>query len=501
MRLRFAAALASFVAILAGCAVGPDFRRPEAPKTSAYTTTALPPETAAAPVTGGAAQRFVAGRDIPAQWWGLFHSDALDRLIRQALAHSATLAAAQAALRGAQENLRSEVGAVLYPSVDGHFSAERQKISGAAFGNPSNIPIFNLYNASVGVSYRIDIVGGGWRGLEALQSQVDYQCFQVDAAYLALTANLATAAVQEAMLRAQVRATQEILALQEKQLAVVERQFALGAVSRPDVLAQRTQVAQTRTTLPPLEKQLAQNRHRLAVLAGKLPSEAVLPEFELDGLQLPRELPVSLPSALVRQRPDIRAAEALLHQASAQIGVATANLYPQITLTGNYGSESVAFRNLFGSGTAVWNLGASLLQPIFHGGELIAKRSAAIAAYDQAAAQYRETVLEAFRDVADTLRALELDAVTLAAQAEAEKAARVALEITEKQFRLGAVSYLSLLNAQRLDQQARVALVQAQAARFADTAALFQALGGGWWNIPPDTAAAERTDSTTHRED
>ncbi|MDD5330773.1 MAG: efflux transporter outer membrane subunit [Sulfuricella sp.] len=502
MGLRFAVALAMVVAMLAGCAVGPDFHRPDAPKTTGYTATALPSETAAAPVAGGAAQRFAAGQDIPAQWWALFQSEALDRLIRQALADSATLAAAQAALREAQENLRSQVGAVLYPSVDGHFSAERQRISGAAFGTPSSsIPIFNLYNASVSVSYRLDIVGGAGRGLEALRSQVDYQRFQVDAAYLALTANLVTTAVQEAMLRAQVRATREILDLQEKELAVVERQFALGAVSRTDVLAQRTQVAQTRTTLPPLEKQLAQNRHRLAVLAGKLPSEAVLPEFELDGLQLPRELPVSLPSDLVRQRPDIRAAEALLHQASAQIGVATANLYPQITLTGNFGSESVAFRNLFGNGTTVWNLSASLLQPIFHGGELVAKRSAAIAAYDQAAAQYRETVLEAFRDVADTLRALELDAVTLAAQAEAEKAARIALEITQKQFRLGAVSYLSLLNAQRQDQQARVALVQAQAARFADTAALFQALGGGWWNIPPPDGAAKQTEPTTHRED
>ena len=273
--------------------------------------------------------------------------------------------------------------------------------------------------------------------------------------------------------------------MQEKQLDVVECQFQLGGVSRSDVLAQRTQVAQTRATLPPLEKELSQTRHQLAVLAGILPSEAALPEFELDSLQLPQELPVSLPSSLVRQRPDIAASEALLHAASAQVGVATANLYPQITLTGSYGSEALKIGDLFGTGSSVWTLGLGLLQPVFHGGELTHKRRAAIAAYDQAAAQYRETVLLAFQNVADALRILDADATTLKAQAEAEIAARETLDLTQEQFRLGAVSYLSLLNAERQYQQARISLVQAQTARFADTAALFQALGGGWWNRRP----------------
>jgi NodT family efflux transporter outer membrane factor (OMF) lipoprotein len=342
----------------------------------------------------------------------------------------------------------------------------------------------------------LDIFGGARRELEALRSQVDYQNFQLEGAYLALTTNIVTTAVKEASLRAQIEATQDIITAQEKQLDLVEQQFNLGGASRPDVLTQRTQLAQTRATLPPLEKDLAQARHQLSVYAGNLPSDEGLPEFKLEALQLPQELPLTLPSQLVRQRPDIRASEALLHQANAEVGVATANLYPQITISGNYGSETTEFHNLFGSGTEVWSLGASLLQPIFHGGQLTAQRRAAIAAHDEAAAQYRETVLQAFQNVADTLRALEMDAKTLQAQADAESLARETLELTQKQFQLGAVSYLSLLNAQRQYQQTRINLVQAQAIRYADTAALFQALGGGWWNraAQADTTSTGKTD-------
>jgi NodT family efflux transporter outer membrane factor (OMF) lipoprotein len=296
--------------------------------------------------------------------------------------------------------------------------------------------------------------------------------------------------VKDASLRAQIEAMKDIIEAQEKQLNIVEEQFHLGGASRSDVLAQRAQLAQTQALLPPLEKQLAQARHQLAVLAGKLPSEAALPEFDLDDFQLPEELPVSLPSLLVRQRPDIRAAEETLHAASAQVGVSTANLYPQITLTGSFGLQAGTVGDLFNSGAAIWSFGAGLLQPIFHGGELTAKRRAAIAVYDQAAAQYRDTVLQAFQSVADVLRALAGDASTLKAQAEAAAAARDTLDLTDKQFQLGAVSYLSLLNAERQYEQARLALVQAQAARFADTAALYQALGGGWWNRGPQAEAA-----------
>ncbi len=490
MRARAALIAALAAASLAGCAAGPDFRRPAAPGVASFTTGALPAETAGAPVAGGQPQRFAPGQKIPAEWWALFRSEPLDRLIRQALADSPTLAAARAALREAQENRRAQFGALL-PRADANAAVERQKISGATFGQQGlDISAFTLYNASVSVSYALDLFGGTRRALEALQAQVDYQRFQLEGAWLALTANVVTTAVQEGALRAQIAATRDIVAAEEQQLDLVERQFRLGGASRPDVLAQQAQLAQTRATLPALEKQLAQSGHRLAVLAGRFPGDpGAVPEFDLEGLALPQELPVSLPSAVVRQRPDIRGAEELLHAASARIGVATANLYPQVTLTGGLGTETTRFRDLFGPGSSVWTLGAGVLQPLFRGGELTAKRRAAIAAYDQALAQYRETVLEAFLGVADVLRALEMDAKTLAAQADAEAAARASLELAREQFRLGAASYLALLNAERQHQQARIALIQARAVRFADTAALFQALGGGWWNREPATGA------------
>ncbi len=477
------------VLVLDGCAVGPDFQTPPAPTTNVYTAEEMPAETAASPVPAGAAQRFASDQDIPGDWWTLFHSETLDRLIRQALADSPTLAAAKARLREAEENRRAGLGA-LFPSIDANASTSRQKISGASIGQPdADIGTFNLFNASVNVSYALDLFGGTRRALEALQSQIDYQKFQLEGAYLTLTSNIVTTAVREASLRAQISATQNILTMQEKQLAVVESQFQLGGVSRSDVLAQKTQLAQTQATLPPLEKELAQTRHLLAVLTGRFPSDAAgFPEFSLAEIELPQELPVSLPSSLVRQRPDITASEALLHAACAQVGVATAYLYPQITLTGSYGFSAASAGDLFNSNSVIWNIAAGALQPIFHGGTLTAKRRAAIAAYDEAAAQYRLTVLQAFQNVADVLRALETDARTLKAQADAEAAARDTFDLTQKEFQLGAVSYLSLLNAERQYQQSQIGLIQAQAARFADTAALFQALGGGWWNRSTDSS-------------
>jgi len=273
-----------------------------------------------------------------------------------------------------------------------------------------------------------------------------------------------------------------MIAAQEEQVRLTERRLELGAGTRPELLAQQAQLAQTRTNLPPLQKELAQSRHQMAVLAGRFPAEAAtLPEFDLNALKLPEEIPLSLPSELVRQRPDVLAAEEQLHQASAQVGVATSNLFPKITLTGSFGPQAVSFADLFSS-ASLWSIGANVLQPIFHGGELQARRRAANAAFEQAEAQYRVTVLQAFQNVADVLRALEMDAQALKAQAEAEQAARANLELTRSQYSLGAVNYLFLLDAERQYLQARITLAQAQAARLADTAALFQALGGGWWN-------------------
>jgi len=479
-------------AALAGCMVGPDFQRPESPSTTQYTEHSLPQETASSPGTAGAPQRFVSGADISAQWWALYRSEPLDRLIREAIAESPNLAAAQATLREAKENLIAGTGSLLYPQVDANLSATREKVSAAQLfggtGGQSNI--FNLYNATVNVSYMLDIFGGNRRELEGLQALVDYQNYQLEGSYLALTSNIVTTAVHEAQLRAQISATRDIITAEEKQLDLTQRQYQLGAVARLGVLALKTELEQTRATLPPLERDLSRTRHQLAVLAGRLPSEAALPVFELDVFALPLELPITVPSELARQRPDIRASEALLHQASAQIGVATANLYPKITLTGDFGSSTNQFHNMF-AGPSVWSIGASLLQPLFHGGALEAQRRSAIAAYDAANAQYRETVLQAFQNVADALRALETDARTLSAQAEAEAAARQTLDLTTRQFQLGGASYVALLIAQRQYQQAKLALAQAQGARFADTAALFQALGGGWWNRDATAAATK----------
>jgi len=471
------------VLVVGGCTVGPDFRTPEAPAVKSYTAAPLPSETVSVSGTGGDTQRLTSGAEIPAQWWALFHSEALNRLIDQALQDSPTLAAAQATLRQAQENLRARTGTEYFPEVDGTVAGMRQQTSGAATGQPEiGSFIYSLYNATVNVSYTLDFFGGGRRELEGLRAQVDYQRFQLEGACLALTANVVTTAVKEAALRGEIAATKEVLALQEQQLEMVQRQFQLGAVSRSEVLMQRTELAQTRATLPPLEKDLVQIRHQLSIYVGRFPGDDGLPEFHLEELTLPQQLPVSLPSTLVRQRPDIRAAEELLHAASAQVGVATADLYPRITLTGSLGSKASKIEDLFSSGTAVWGIGGGVTQPLFHGGELNAKKRAAIATYEQAAAQYRETVLQAFRNVADVLRALEFDAATLAALSTAESSARDTFRLTSEQYRLGAVNYLTLLNAERQYQQSRISRVQAEAARYADSAALFQAMGGGWWN-------------------
>jgi NodT family efflux transporter outer membrane factor (OMF) lipoprotein len=485
MRRTRIAATAAAAALLAACAVGPDYRAPEAPAAGAYTEKPQPERTESAPVQGGDAQRFEVGAKISADWWTLFGSPELDALIRTALAGQPTLAAAQAALRQAEENVNAQY-AVLYPSVDASLSARRQRVSGATFGNPS-IPstTFNLYNASVNVSYAIDVAGGARRELEALRAGVDFQRLQVEATYLSLTANVATTAFREASLREQIRATRQISEAQDAQLKLAEKQFALGAISGSDLLGQRAQAAQTRATLPPLEKALGQTRNQLAVLIGKVPVDAKLPELDFSAFKLPQDLPLSIPSDLLRQRPDVRQAEAILRQTNARIGVAEALMFPQLTLSGSYGTAATGTGNLFNPGTQLWNIGANLLQPIFHAGQLQAQKRGAEAAYQQAFAQYQQTVLIAFQDVADVLLALEHDAVALKAQAEAEAASRESLEVTQQQLKFGAASYLALFNAQRQYSLAKFALVQAQAARYADTAALFQAMGGGWWNREP----------------
>lgn len=481
---RQGAVLGATLLLLSACAVGPDFKTPDLPagaQGADYTPSPMPARTAQAPVPGGQSQQLAPGQDIPAQWWAVFHSEPLDRLIRDALAQSPTLASAQATLREAQANYDAKSGGLLWPQVDGTLGGTRQRASQVTTNTPGG-QLLTLYNAQVNVSYALDVFGGNRRALEGAQATVEAQRYQVEAVYLTLTGNLVTTAIKEAALRAQLQATREVLQAQQQQLDVIEKQFGTGAIPKSTVLQQRTQLAQTQATLPPIEKSLAQTRHQLAVYAGRLPSEAGLPEFDLASLTLPAELPLSLPSELARQRPDVRASEAQLHAASAEIGVATANLYPKFNLTGTYGSSATRSRDLFRSASDFWSLGAALTQPIFDGGSLRAQKRAAVAAFDATAAQYRSTVLGAFQNVADALRALELDAAALQSQANAESLAKQSLDLTTTQFRAGAVSYVQLLTAQQAWLQTHTALVQAQAARYADTAALFQALGGGWWN-------------------
>ena len=481
--------LTSALAVV-GCAVGPDYKPQDATRfgsgqspypaaqTSALGTNAT---ATSAPGPAGAAQKIALGRDVPALWWQLFQSPALDQLIRDAIAHSPTLASAQAALRQAQELYNADAGSKLLPGVTAQAGAARNRVSQAASNAPGGIT-YNLFNASVNVAYSVDAFGATQRELEGLQASVDVQRWQVEATYLALTANLVTTAIQEASLRAQLKATQDVIASQERSLALVQEQARLGAVAQQAVLAQRTVLAQTRATLPALDKALAQTHQQLAVLAGRLPNDPDLPAFSLDTLQLPRELPLSLPSELVRQRPDIQASEALLHVASAQVGVATANLYPQFNLSASVGAQSLTLAKIFSDSARAGSLGASVLAPIFNGGALQARKRAAEAAYEQSLSQYQQTVLNAFLNVANTLRALESDAEALRAQSDAESLAAQSLELVTRQYKAGAVSALALLDAERSVQQTRVALAQAKAARYADAAALFQALGGGWWN-------------------
>ena len=483
--LKVTATLAMHAAavLISGCAVGPDFHTPEPPKATRYTPGQQPTVTVDAPGPAGAAQTFVLDRDIPGDWYSLFQSQPLDNLVRQALRDSPTLEAAKAALRSAQFTYLAERGALFLPTVDGQLGATRERIPGAAFGNPG-IPAstFTLFNAAVNVSYRVDLFGASRRQLEELSAQSDYQRWQLEAADLTLTGNVVTTAVTIVSLKEQLVAVKDVVGKETELFQVVQRQFEAGGVSKADVLSQQAQLAQAEALVPGLEKALAQAQHRLAVLAGRTPDDETLPDFTLDALTLPTELPVSVPAKLVRQRPDVRSAEALLEQASAAVGVATANLYPQLNLTGSIGTESLKAGSLFGAGTETWSAGAALLQPLFHGGELRYKRKAAIADLERADANYRQAVLAALQEVADTLRALEADARDLRAQLAAEHAALDALDIARKQLRVGGISYITVLNAERLYLQARQARVQAQASRYADSAALFQALGGGWWN-------------------
>jgi NodT family efflux transporter outer membrane factor (OMF) lipoprotein len=478
---------------LTGCAVGPDFERPAAPDVEGYTPAPLSAKTASAGVTGGEEQRLVQGLDIPGQWWTLFHSSALNTLIDEALKNNPTLPTAEAALRQAWENVYAAQGAFFPTAVVGYSPSRNKTATGVVFTSASSgPPFFTLHTAQVVVTYAPDVFGGTRREVESLGAAAEFQRFQVEAAYLTLTSNVVAAAVQEASLRGQIAATEEIIKIETQALGILHKQFELGQVAGADVAAVEATLAQAQATLPPLQLKLAVQRDLLTALIGRFPSQEPAEKFDLASLQLPHDLPVSLPSKLVEQRPDVSAAEAQLHAASAAIGVAVAARLPQFTLTGNAGTVANRISQLFITpGTAFWTLAGNAAQTVFDAGTLLHKERAAVAAFDQAAAMYRSTVITAFQNVADALHAVQSDAETLKAAFAAERAAFKSLEIVRRQLQLGAISYLGLLTAENTYNTALLALVQAQAARYADTAALLQALGGGWWNRE-DVAAPKK---------
>jgi NodT family efflux transporter outer membrane factor (OMF) lipoprotein len=466
----------------AGCAVGPNFKKPAAPDGAGYTKNPLNNTVATANVAGGDAQTFANGGSIAADWWSLFHSAPLNELIDASLANNHDLKAAQAALSVARENVLAQKGAY-YPSVTGSFSASRQRQSGQIAPTlNSNAFLYNLFTPQVSVSFVPDVFGLNRRTVESLKAQEQEVRFQMIAAYTTLTSNVVVTAIQAGSLQMQIDATRQLIDVNGNMLQILQYQLAKGYANRLDVAAQESQLAQIAATLPPLLKQLAQQRDLLAVLAGRFPNQAPDEKFDLSTLQLPQDVPVSLPSDLVAQRPDVLQAEANLHDASAKIGIAVANRLPNIALTANAGSTAAAINQLFTSGTGFWGIGAAATAPIFEGGTLLHQERAAKAAYVEAAEQYRSTVLTAFQNVADTLTALEQDADGLKAAAAAADAAKVTLDLAQRQFQDGYAGYLALLSAEQAYQQARISLVQAQANRYADTAALFQALGGGWWH-------------------
>ena len=482
-RSRLPPFLAALAALLnAGCAVGPNFKSPAAPDVKDYTATPLRTTAATPNVAAGDAQRFAQGSDLSADWWTLFHSQALNDLIDHALANNHDLKAAQAALIVARENFLAQRG-VYYPSITGNFSATRQRQSGQIAPTlNSNAFLYNLFTPQVTVSYVPDVFGLNRRTVESLAAQEQEIRYQMIATYTTLTANVVVTAIQKASLQVQIDATRELIDTNSRMVQILQYQLVKGYASRLDVAAQESQLALVAATLPPLLKQSAQLHDLLSALAGRFPNQSPDEQLALASLRLPLDLPVSLPSELVAQRPDVLQAEANLHDASAKIGIAIANRLPNIVLTANAGSSAAALDQLFTSGTGFWGVGAAVTAPIFQGGALLHQERAAKAAYDQAAEQYRSTVLTAFQNVADTLTALEQDADALAAAAKAADAAKVTLELAQRQLQDGYSSSLALLNAEQTDQQARIGLIQAQANRFMDTAALFQALGGGWWH-------------------
>jgi NodT family efflux transporter outer membrane factor (OMF) lipoprotein len=497
VKYRSAVAASLAALLLSSCAVGPDFVQASAPNVDRYTKEPLAPHTSSADTMFGQSQHFVSGQDIPAEWWQIFRSPQLNTLVRKALDANPNLQSTLAALRVAKENVYAQQGKY-FPLVQANFNPSRQQIAGqlgSALSSGDNL--YNLYTAQVLVSYTFDTWGLNRRAVESLQATADFQRYQVEAAYLTLVANVVVAAVQEASLRAQIEATNKLIEINTKALVILRRQLQTGYENRIDVAAQEAQLAQFAATLPPLRKALAQQRDLISALIGRLPNQEPIETFRLRDLHLPTDLPVSLPAQLVDQRPDVRAAEEQLHSASALVGVAIANMLPNLTIGAGSGYTATSVASLFSGPAAFWTVAGNATQPVFDGFNLLHLERASQAIYEQAAWSYRTTVVGAFQNVADSLRAIQNDADTLKAAREFEKAAKISLDLMQQQLQTGQANILLLLNAQQTYEQAVLQVVQAQAARISDTAALFQALGGGWWNRVDPPAPEQKLDVVT----
>ncbi len=478
-------------ALLAGCAVGPDFKQPAAPSQAGYSSAPLAASTTSAPGTLGQAQRLVNGMDIPGQWWTLFQSKPLDSLIERAFKANPTITAAQAALTVSRENMLAQ-GGTLLPSIGVDASASRNATSTASLAPvaANNQRIYSLDTGALTVSYALDVFGLNRRTIESAAAQAESQRFELEAAYLTLSSNIVLAAVNQASLHGQVSAQEEIIKIETEMRDTLQREYAVGEVAQTDLLQQDTLLAQAKQQLPSLQKQLALQRDALAALVGCYPNQDVGADFDLSSLQLPVDLPVSIPSRLVEQRPDVQAAAANLHAATAQVGVAIAERLPQLSLTAALGTSPSTFASAFTPYNQFFSVLGQASQPIFQGGALLHRQRAAQAAVDQSTAQYRATVINAFQNVADVLQSVQADARTLQAAVATEQSAAHSLTIARQASKVGETPYVSVLNAEQAYEMARIALVQAQATRLADSAALFQALGGGWWNRPDPTAVA-----------
>lgn len=473
--------------LFSACMVGPDFAIPEPPPVQSY----LPKQKIQTTIGGD--QRLISGKSLPSEWWGMLASPALTTLVRRGLERNPDVKAQEAAILAAHHLALAQRGA-LFPALNANLNATRQKVAteSQTSNAASGASLYSVYTAQLTASYVPDLFGGTQRLIEAAESQVVVEALRREALVLTLAANIATAAIQEASLRGQIAVAERLIGVQSEILSLLRKQEAAGQIAETDVVTQEMAVAQARLLVPPLEKQLGQQRNLLATLTGGFPGDGVIEKFDLASFKLPLQLPVSVPAELVRQRPDIRAAEELVRIANAQVGVAIANRLPQIRLTANAGSAASALSKLFSPGTGLWLIAADAVQPLFDGFSLHHKQRAAEAQLVQATEHYKGVAIVAFGNVADALMALEADAKALSAAMAAERAASRTIELLRRQLEQGQISLPNLLAAQQAYLQASLARVQAQAARLADTVALFQALGGGWWKEHPSLVEAIR---------